>query len=255
VLLARFLAGGKPQTGLIEGRTLKAIKGPIYGSGPVITGRRYDLKKVKLLPPCTPTKVIAIGLNYRGHAKELGMPEPKEPLIFMKPPSSVTAPGSDIIYPKRVKRLDYEAELGIVIGKRCRHVRIKDAGGCIFGYTCVNDVTARDLQRRDSQWTRAKSFDTFCPVGPVINTGFDPRAKEIRLLLNGEEKQYSNTANMIFDPHRLVSFISGICTLMPGDIIATGTPAGIGPMRPGDTVEVRIEGIGSLKNRVARSRI
>jgi 2-keto-4-pentenoate hydratase/2-oxohepta-3-ene-1,7-dioic acid hydratase in catechol pathway len=193
---------------------------------------------------------VAIGLNYRDHAEELKLQLPEEPLLFMKPPSSVIGPGDAIVLPPQSTRVDFEAELAIVIGKAAKQVPRKAAREYILGYTCLNDVTARDLQTKDGQWTRAKSFDTFCPVGPWIETDVDPSDLQIELYLNGERKQESRTSNLIFDPFQLVEFITSVMTLLPGDLIATGTTSGIGPMKAGDTVEVRIEGIGSLKNVV-----
>jgi 2-keto-4-pentenoate hydratase/2-oxohepta-3-ene-1,7-dioic acid hydratase in catechol pathway len=197
-----------------------------------------------------PSKVVAVGLNYRDHARELKMDIPGYPLIFMKPSTSVIGEGDPIVFPVQTQELHYEGELGIVIGKRARNVPAGKARDFIAGYTCANDVTARDLQRLDGQWTRAKSFDTFCPLGPRIVSDMDPTALEIMTRVNGEVKQRSTTANMIFDVYDLVSFISGIMTLLPGDVIITGTPPGVGPLLPGDTVEVEIEGIGTLTNTV-----
>lgn len=199
-----------------------------------------------------PSKIICVGLNYKDHAKELGMKPPAEPVIFLKPPSSVVGHGDSIIYPKDIGRLDYEAELALVVKKRAKGVKEKQAHKYILGYTCFNDVTARDLQKRDIQWTRAKSFDTFSPVGPHIETDIDPLGIGIRLYKNGILKQSSNTNNLLFSPHRLLSFISSIMCLLPGDIIATGTPKGVGSMQTGDVVEVVIDGIGSLRNKVGR---
>lgn len=206
--------------------------------------------QVKLLPPCCPSKIVAVGLNYADHASELNLTIPDFPALFLKPPSTVIGCGDDIIYPKMSSQVDYEAELAIVIGKTASGIPAENSIDYIFGYTCLNDVTARDLQRVDSQWTRAKGFDTFAPIGPVISTGIDPDNAEIELRLNGELKQKSNTSNFIFKTGYLVSAISQIMTLYPGDIITTGTPSGIGPMKPGDIVEVEIDGIGILKNTV-----
>ena len=201
-----------------------------------------------------PTKIICVGTNYRGHAKELDMKIPEEPLIFLKPPSSLIYDSQEIIYPRGVERLDYEAELAVVIKETARKIGEKDVSRYILGYTCLNDVTARDLQKKDGQWTRSKSFDTFCPVGPVIETDIDPSDVKVESYLNGGLRQSSSTRNLIFSVARLVSFISGIMTLLPGDIVSTGTPDGVGPMQPGDNIEIRIEGIGSLKNKVAVAR-
>jgi len=199
-----------------------------------------------------PTKIIAIGLNYHDHAKEMNVSVPEYPLIFMKPPTTVILNGESIIYPHQTKELHYEGELGIVIKEKINNVSKDEAYKFIAGYTCANDVTARDLQRIDGQWTRSKSFDTFCPLGPCIVSHVDPIAGlEIITRVNGNIKQHSNTKNMIFNVYELVSFISYIMTLMPGDVIITGTPPGVGPLVVGDTVEVEIEGIGVLKNMVA----
>jgi 2-keto-4-pentenoate hydratase/2-oxohepta-3-ene-1,7-dioic acid hydratase in catechol pathway len=199
-----------------------------------------------------PTKIIAIGLNYLDHAKELNMEIPEYPLIFMKPPTAVIGDGEIIIYPPQTQELHYEGELGIVIGKKARNVSIEEAKDYIAGYTCVNDVTTRDLQRMDGQWTRSKSFDTFCPLGPRIVKDVDPTNLAIATRVNGVTKQSSNTNQMIFNAYKLVSFISAIMTLLPGDVISTGTPPGVGELQVGDVVEVEIEGIGILRNTVGR---
>jgi 2-keto-4-pentenoate hydratase/2-oxohepta-3-ene-1,7-dioic acid hydratase in catechol pathway len=201
-----------------------------------------------------PTKIIAIGLNYHDHAKELNMLIPGYPLIFLKPPSAVISTGETIIYPAQTKELHYEGELGIVIGRKARNLSVEEAELCIAGYTCANDVTARDLQRLDGQWTRSKSFDTFCPLGPKIASNIDPTNLEIITRVNGAEKQHLNTDNMIFNAFQLVSYISDIMTLRPGDVIITGTPPGVGPLQVGDTVEVEIEGIGILRNPVGSAK-
>ena len=197
-----------------------------------------------------PSKIIALGLNYIDHAKELNMKIPDEPIIFLKPPSAVIGHLEKIIYPEGVKELHYEAELAIVVKKRAKNVPPEDAYRYILGYTCFNDVTARDIQRKDIQWTRAKSFDTFCPVGPEIVSNIDPSNLKIEAYLNDKLVQSSNTKNMIFKVPEIFSFISKIMTLEEGDIIATGTPPGVGPMKRGDKIEVRIEKIGSLINFV-----
>lgn len=210
----------------------------------------YSIEDILFAPICKPTKIICIGLNYKDHAEELAMELPDEPKIFLKPPSSVIACDDAIVYPKMSNELDYESELAIVISKKAKDIDAKDAGKYIGGYTIMNDVTARDLQRKDEQWTRAKSFDTFAPIGPFIETEIDPINQNISLALNGEIKQSSNTKNMIFSPYELVEFISKVMTLNPGDVIATGTPSGVGSMDKGDTVEISIEDIGVLKNKV-----
>lgn len=201
-----------------------------------------------------PTKIVCVGLNYTEHAGELKLKIPKEPVIFLKPPSSIIYDKDDIVYPPKVKRLDFEAELAAVIKKRARNIKPKEASAYILGYTCLNDVTARDIQKKDGQWTRSKSFDTFCPIGPVIETNLDPSDIKIESCLNGILRQSSSSANLIFSVYELVAYISGIMTLLPGDIISTGTPSGVGPMRPRDVIKVRIEGIGVLRNRVVSSR-
>jgi 2-keto-4-pentenoate hydratase/2-oxohepta-3-ene-1,7-dioic acid hydratase in catechol pathway len=215
--------------------------------------REFASKDVKLLSPCLPSKVVAVGLNYRDHAEELGLAIPEEPILFIKPSTSVIGPGDMIVLPPQSVRVDYEAELAIVISKSAKNVPREKAREYILGFTCLNDVTARDLQSKDGQWTRSKSFDTFCPIGPWIDTEIDASDLKIELVLNGEIKQKSRTSNLIFNCAVLVEFISAVMTLHPGDVIATGTTSGIGPMGPGDTVEVRIEGIGSLVNRTAKS--
>ncbi len=199
-----------------------------------------------------PTKVVAVGLNYHDHAKELNMPVPGYPLIFLKPATSVIETGIAIVYPTQTGELHYEGELAVVIRDRIKNVSVKDAARHIMGYTCANDVTARDLQRLDGQWTRAKSFDTFCPLGPEIVSNIDPMNCEIMTRVNGVIRQHSRTNNMIFNVFELVSFVSGVMTLLPGDVIITGTPPGVGPLEVGDEVEVEIEGIGVLRNRVEK---
>lgn len=198
----------------------------------------------------SPTKIVAIGLNYHDHAKELNMALPDLPLIFMKPSTSVIGNGDTILYPALTKELHYEGELAVVIGEKARHISRKEAHRHIAGYTCANDITARDLQRLDGQWTRSKSFDTFCPLGPAIVRDIDPTELAITTRVNGIVKQRSNTTMMIFNVFDLVTYISSIMTLLPGDVIVTGTPPGVGPLTVGDTVEVEIEGIGTLKNYV-----
>lgn len=199
-----------------------------------------------------PTKIIAVGLNYKEHAKELGMEIPDEPCIFLKPPSAVIYNNQPIIYPRQSKRVDYEAELAVVIKKEAYCVPEELVGDYILGYTCANDVTARDLQKKDGQWTRAKSFNTFCPLGPVITDEINPDKLDITLRVNGEVKQKGNTSDMIFNVFYLVSFISYIMTLFAGDVILTGTPPGVGPVIPGDKVEVDINGIGILANEIRK---
>lgn len=210
-----------------------------------------SLAGCKFLAPCQPTKIVAVGLNYLSHAKETGNEVPKEPVFFLKPPSSIIAHGDKIVYPTHLsQRVDYEGELAVVIGNRGSDLAPRDARDHILGYSCANDVTARDLQKVDSQWTRAKGFDTFCPLGPVIATDVDPTDLTIRTRLNGEVRQEAATSEMIFSVEQLVSFISVVMTLEAGDVILTGTPAGVGELKPGDRIEVEIEGIGTLANTV-----
>ena len=229
----------------IRGGSLSLEERRIVSSGEVL-----NLEDVELLAPCQPTKIVCVGLNYVEHARELKMQLPTEPILFIKPPTAVLAPEGEIVYPQSSQQVDYEGELGIVIGKRCKNVPADEVEKYILGYTCFNDVTARDLQRKDGQWTRAKSFDTFAPIGPWI-AKIDPSHLDIQTRVNGMIKQKSNTSDLIFGVPKLVEFISGIMTLEPGDVIATGTPPGVGPLQKGDVVEVEIEGIGTLRNSVA----
>ena len=215
----------------------------------------FFLSELEILPPTIPSKIICVGLNYIDHARELDMSKPEKPLIFLKPPSSVIGHRGRIVYPETTGRVDYEAELAVVMGKRCKNVPSWEASSVIMGYTCFNDVTARDLQKEDGQWTRSKSFDTFAPVGPFItDTGLDISDLYIRTRVNGKLKQDSRTSNLIFSVPELIEFISGIMTLEAGDIIATGTPQGVGKLSAGDEVEIEIEGIGVLKNSVVSDR-
>ena len=206
---------------------------------------------VRILPPVVPSKIVAVGLNYRDHALEMNKPLPDEPLIFLKPSTAVVGQGDTIVMPSRSQRVDYEAELGLVVGKPTRAVSATVAADHILGLTCVNDVTARDLQKLDVQYTRAKGFDTFAPVGPCIAVGLDGAALDVQSWVNGEQRQASNTRQLIFPLAKLVEFISSVMTLLPGDIIATGTPSGVGPLAAGDRVVVKVEGVGELENTVA----
>lgn len=245
----RFAHKERALFGVCEGEYVKVLKGEMFGDVSE-TGEMLKAEDVKLLPPCRPSKIVALALNYRDHAEEINIPIPDKPVIFIKPSTSVIGPEDAIIKPDMCQRLDYEAELGIVIGRRAAGIEPEDVGGYIFGVTCVNDVTARDLQPKDGQWTLSKSFDTFSPIGPCIAVGLDYDDLDIELRLNGETRQKSNTSNFIFKTREIVSYLSRVMTLLPGDVIITGTPSGIGPMEPGDVVEVDIEGIGVLKNHV-----
>lgn len=247
----RFSYGGPIAYGILEGDMVRLIDGTPFNPF-TSTEKVYSLKEVRLLEPVIPSKIVAVGLNYTDHARELNMEMPEEPLIFLKPQSTVIGTNDDIIYPSMSKWIEYEAELAIVIKDTTRHVPTTKALSHILGYTCANDVTARDLQKKDGQWTRAKGFDTFCPIGPYVVTDIEPYHLDIELKLNGEVKQSSNTSNMHFKPEFLVSFISYVMTLCPGDVILTGTPPGVGPIVPGDELEITIEGIGTLRNKVIK---
>jgi 2-keto-4-pentenoate hydratase/2-oxohepta-3-ene-1,7-dioic acid hydratase in catechol pathway len=247
--IVRFEAKGAPAYGILEKDRIKVLSGNPLES--LKTGREsVAAEDVRLLAPCTPSKIVAAGVNYRSHAQEMGSKLPASPIIFLKPPTSVIGPDDKIVYPPSCHQLDYEGELAVVIGKTARRVSKEEARSYIFGYTCVNDVTARDLQRSDGQWTRAKSFDTFCPIGPCIETELDDTKTPIDTLVNSTIVQSGNSSDLVFGVPELIAFASEVMTLLPGDIIATGTPGGIGPMKVGDTVEVRIGPIGTLRNHV-----
>lgn len=213
-----------------------------------------DLDTVRLLPTCAPTKIVCVGRNYPEHARELGNEVPSEPLIFMKPPSSLIASGDNIVYPAVSQRVDHEGELGVIIGRRGRNIRREEAMEYVLGYTCVNDVTARDLQKKDGQWTRGKGFDTFCAVGPVMVPKEELALDDLRVVttLDGAVKQDGFVRDMLFPVDVIIAYVSAFMTLEPGDLIATGTPPGVGPMQPGSTVQIQIEGIGVLRNTVVR---
>ena len=249
--IVRFSADGRSGYGILAGKTVRALAGTPYGRLKT-TGLDYRLGDIRLLAPCRPSKIVALGVNYRSHGEEMDHRLPTEPLLFIKPPTAVIGPEESIIYPEMSGRVDYEGELGVVIKDRTRQVSREEAGRHILGYTCFNDVTARDLQAKDKQWTRSKGFDTFAPMGPCIETELDPYDLALETRLNGEVKQKTSTASLIFGVYELVSFISHVMTLLPGDVIATGTTSGIGPMQPGDTVEVEIEKIGILRNYVVK---
>jgi 2-keto-4-pentenoate hydratase/2-oxohepta-3-ene-1,7-dioic acid hydratase in catechol pathway len=235
----------------VAGLTVAEIEGHPFGQIR-FTGQRWALADVRLLSPILPSKVVCVGRNYADHAKEMGNEVPKEPLLFLKPSTSVIGPRDVVRLPPQSKQVEHEAELAVIIGVTgARRVDRKDAAKTIFGYTCANDVTARDLQRADVQFTRGKGFDSFCPIGPWIVTDVDPADLEVRCEVNDEVRQLGRTKDMIFDVPTLVSYVSHIMTLLPGDVVLTGTPAGVGPVVDGDTVTVRIEGIGELANPVA----
>ncbi|MFZ3385214.1 MAG: fumarylacetoacetate hydrolase family protein [Candidatus Methanoperedens sp.] len=233
----------------------EVFKGVVKGERVIVERGLYSdtfvLSELEILPPTIPSKIICVGLNYMDHARELKMTIPEKPLIFLKPPSSVIGHLGKIVYPCTVKRVDYEAELAVVVGKRCKNVPSRDAGSVIMGYTCFNDVTARDIQKEDGQWTRSKSFDTFAPTGPfIMDQGLDISDLSIRTRVNGKVRQDSRTSDLIFSVPELIEFISNIMTLEAGDIIATGTPPGVGELYAGNEVEIEIEDIGVLKNSV-----
>lgn len=247
--IVRYRYQGKTSAGVLVRSTVHQVKGGILGKLER-TGVSHKLSQVKLLPPCQPSKVVAVGLNYHAHAKETKQKVPGEPMIFLIPPTAVIGPGDDIVYPPVSKRVDFEGELGVVIGRRAKNVLEDKALDYVLGYTCVNDVTARDLQAREAQFTRSKGMDTFCPIGPCIETRLNPHNVKLETSVNGEVKQSTNTSDMVFGVPRIIAYITEAITLLPGDVISTGTPSGIAPMQAGDKVEVRISGIGSLRNRL-----
>jgi 2-keto-4-pentenoate hydratase/2-oxohepta-3-ene-1,7-dioic acid hydratase in catechol pathway len=237
--------------GVLKEENLHSISGSIFLKYSV--GKRaIPISQVALLPPCEPTKIIGIGRNYAAHSREFGNPVPREPLLFLKPSSALIGPNGVILYPRMSERVDYEGELAVVIKKKAQQLpEGSDVEEFILGYTCFNDITARDLQAKDVQFTRAKSFDTFAAIGPCIATGLDPSGLHLKTFLNGKLKQSASTRNMIFSVPFLVRYVSNIMTLYPGDVITTGTPEGVGPMVPGDRVDVQIDGIGTLSNTVS----
>ncbi len=266
--IARFTRGEEPAYGVVTGEVdqfgqpdpdsviVELAGDPLY-VGIKLLEVEHRLEDVRLLAPVLPrSKVVGIGRNYAAHAKEMGSEVPAEPLMFLKPNTSVSGPGDPIFYPRQTEDLHYEGELAVVIGRICRDVPAEQATDVIYGYTIANDVTARDLQRGDVQFTRAKGFDSFCPLGPWIETDLDPQTfidgASVQTHLNGDLVQDGNTADMIFDIPALVAYVSSVMTLLPGDVILTGTPEGVGPMQVGDEIEVSIAGLGTLTNKVAQ---
>lgn len=254
--IVRYELRGKARYGVMEGNRIRGIRG-----NPFARERRrdfrwdgtvYDPAEGRLLAPCAPSKIVCLGLNYRSHAEETGLAIPSVPLLFLKPSTAVIGPEETIRLPPAARRVDYEGELGVVIGRRAKDVPEEKAAEYILGYTCFNDVSDRYAQKHDGQWTRAKGYDTFAPIGPWIETEVKPDDLKIETLLNGEIRQSARTSDLIFRVSEIVAFVSGVMTLLPGDVIATGTPSGIGPMDDGDIVEIRIEGIGTLRNPVRR---
>jgi 2-keto-4-pentenoate hydratase/2-oxohepta-3-ene-1,7-dioic acid hydratase in catechol pathway len=239
--------------GAVEPEGIRVHRGtPLVAWEP--TEMLVPFEQAHLLAPVFPTKVVGVGRNYAGHAAERGVAVPEEPVIFLKPATAVVGPEAAVSIPPEAEEVHHEAELAVVVGRVARRVAVEEAGGYILGYTAANDVTARDLQRRDGQWTRAKGFDTFCPLGPAIETELDPSGLSITCLVNGEVRQQGNSADMVFGIAELLAFVSRVMTLLPGDVILTGTPAGVGPVRPGDRMEVVIERIGALRNPVVAGR-
>jgi 2-keto-4-pentenoate hydratase/2-oxohepta-3-ene-1,7-dioic acid hydratase in catechol pathway len=249
--IVRFRAAGKTRYGALEGSGVVEYSGTpwsLFKRG----RRRYALRQVVLLAPTVPSKIVAVGLNYRDHAAEMGAPIPEEPRIFFKPVSAIIGPDDPIVLPPQSTRVEHEAELAVVMKKRCRNVPIERVRDYVLGYTCLNDVTARDIQARDRGPTRAKAFDTFCPLGPCIATDIEPNAVTVEAFVNGIMRQSGSTKDFVFPVEDVVARVSEVMTLLPGDVIATGTPAGVGPLHAGDRVEIRIDGIGALKNPVVK---
>jgi 2-keto-4-pentenoate hydratase/2-oxohepta-3-ene-1,7-dioic acid hydratase in catechol pathway len=247
----------RPSFGIIEGEEVYRLEGEL-SAGNLSLERSEPSKRlseVRLLPPVTPSKIVCVGRNYSEHAAELGNEMPSEPLLFLKAPSTIIGDGDLIELPESSQRVEHEGELGVVIGRRCRRLSPdEDPLSYVLGYTCLNDVTARDLQRKDVQFTRGKSFDTFCPVGPYIVTGLDPSDLRIETRVNGRVRQSGQTSSMAFPVTHLIRYMSHAMTLEPGDLIATGTPAGVGPLLEGDVCEVEVEGVGTLRNGVRAVR-
>jgi 2-keto-4-pentenoate hydratase/2-oxohepta-3-ene-1,7-dioic acid hydratase in catechol pathway len=250
VRIARFTKDGDLFFGVVEDEdTIATVAAHPFGEIR-LTGDRQALADVRLTAPILPSKVIAIGKNYAEHAREMGGEAPEEPVMFVKPSTSVIGQREAIVYPHLSERVDYEGELAVVIGRLCRDVPAERAADVVLGYTCANDVTARDLQKRDGQWARAKGFDTFCPLGPWIETSLDPADLAITTTVNGEVRQSSRTAGLVHGIPELIEFVTQVMTLLPGDVILTGTPEGVGPLQVDDEVSVTIENIGTLTNRV-----
>jgi 2-keto-4-pentenoate hydratase/2-oxohepta-3-ene-1,7-dioic acid hydratase in catechol pathway len=251
VRIARFAFDDEVGYGLVDGQIVRQITGAPFGAAEVeVTGVEHDIDGVTLLAPVLPTKIVAVAKNYADHAAEMGGEVPAEPMIFLKPSTAVVGPEASIRIPPQSQQVEHEAELAVVIGRLCKDVPVERVPEVVLGYTCANDVTARDLQARDGQWGRAKGFDTFCPIGPWIVTDIDPDDLAIDCEVNEQIRQDGNTADMVRSVRELVAWISSVMTLIPGDVILTGTPAGVGPLRHGDLVTVTIEGIGTLDNTV-----
>lgn len=246
--VVRVLHEGDCRYGLADDQTITLITDEPFAAWE--TEDILPLHEATLLSPVVPTKVVCVGLNYRAHIAEMGHEFPSEPVLFLKPSTSVIGPGVPIPLPEGVGRVDYEGELAVVIGRRTHNATPEEAAANVLGFTCANDVTARDLQRRDGQWSRAKGFDGFCPLGPWVDTDLDASDLLLQCIVNGEVRQSAHTSDMLFDPYELVAFASRVMTLVPGDVVLTGTPGGIGELHAGDVVEVRVDGVGSLVNTV-----
>jgi 2-keto-4-pentenoate hydratase/2-oxohepta-3-ene-1,7-dioic acid hydratase in catechol pathway len=249
VRVCRFRRGGVERYGLVEGDGLRPLSAAPWAGG-LADGPAVPLGEVQLLAPVEPSKIVCVGKNYEAHAKELGSEVPKVPLLFLKPPTAVIGPQEAIRRPAASQEVHHEAELGVVIGRTLSGASPVEARLGIFGYTCVNDVTARDIQREEKHFTRSKSFDTFCPVGPVVETALDPLDVSVLCRVNGAERQRGSSRDMVVDPYALVAFISSVMTLLPGDLVSTGTPEGVGRLERGDWVEIEVSGIGVLRNPV-----
>jgi 2-keto-4-pentenoate hydratase/2-oxohepta-3-ene-1,7-dioic acid hydratase in catechol pathway len=250
MLYCRFQSGDVQGWGVVEDHQVWEVKPDVFSSYEK-TGKSFPMNDVRFLAPCKPSKIIAVGLNYKDHIAEFGRTEiPSEPVIFLKAPSALIGPDEAIRIPPGAGQVDYEAELAVVISRTARNVPEASAMDYVLGFTCLNDVTARALQKKDGQWARAKSFDTFAPIGPWIADGLPPQNLRVEAYLNQKSVQQGNTSQMIFPISRLVSFISGVMTLQPGDVISTGTPMGVGPLKAGDTIEIFVEGVGRLRNTV-----
>lgn len=245
----------RPRWGILTDGAVYPVDVPPYQSiaceeSVRVSGSPHPIDQIHLVAPVTPTKVVCVGRNYAEHAAEFGNEAPPEPLIFLKPPTTIVGPDAPVVYPAISERVDHEGELAVVIGRRCRYLREDEVSGVIFGYTIANDVTARDLQRKDGQWTRGKGFDTFGPIGPWVDSEYEPAGRTVSCSVNGELRQESNTDLMIHSVARIVSYVTEFMTLVPGDVIMTGTPAGVGAVQPGDTMVVAIDGLGELSNPV-----
>jgi 2-keto-4-pentenoate hydratase/2-oxohepta-3-ene-1,7-dioic acid hydratase in catechol pathway len=250
MLICRYAATDGPSFGIVENDAVYALRGDMFTEMRERGARVGSLHDLTLLPPTVPSKIVCVGRNYAAHAKELGNEVPEEPLLFFKPPSALIGHGEAIRLLPQMGKVDHEAELAVVIGREAHNVLASEASNYVLGYTCANDVSDRDFQKKDGQWTRAKGFDTFCPLGPWINTTLDPHDVAVLCSVNGEPRQIGRTSQLIFDIPSLIAYISAIMTLMPGDLVLTGTPAGVGAITSGDVVEVSVEGIGELRNPV-----